>query len=262
MSSERHTGPYLAEKINAVIKDINPRRIAAIVSDSGANVNLARSLVKTDHKHIINLRCISHCLNLISKDIIKNEFADRLVKRANIITTFFKKSHLAHHQLSQIMEDKNITGGGLKTYVPTRWITTHEATESIVRLRIVLQEVYIELLNYFEIVFYFLIIFFLIFFFKKKILQNHSNVITNESVKAILRRRGYFEDTQALAETLKPIRIAIQALESKNTTMADCYIHLIKIAIAIKSLPSEDYRGFRNHCIKVFNERLVYLHNL
>jgi WD40 repeat protein len=35
-------------------------------------------------------------------------------------------------------------------------------------------------------------------------------------------------------------------------------IHLIKIAAAIKSLPSEDYRGFRNHCIKVFNERLVY----
>ncbi|CAG8666543.1 10313_t:CDS:2, partial [Diversispora eburnea] len=87
------------------------------------------------------------------------------------------------------------------------------------------------------------------------IIQSYSNEITNESVKTILKRHGYFEDTQVLAETLKPIRAAIQITESKDTTMADCYINLIKIASAIKDLSSEDYQDFRNHCIKVFNER-------
>ncbi|CAG8793487.1 17660_t:CDS:2, partial [Dentiscutata erythropus] len=87
------------------------------------------------------------------------------------------------------------------------------------------------------------------------IIQSYSNEITNESVKTILKRHGYFEDTQVLAETLKPIRAAIQITESKDTTMANCYINLIKIASAIKDLSSEDYQDFRNHCIKVFNER-------
>ncbi|CAH1769588.1 7493_t:CDS:2, partial [Entrophospora sp. SA101] len=60
----------------------------------------------------------------------------------------------------------------------------------------------------------------------------------------------------ALAETLKPIRAAIQELESSCVSLADCYISLIKIAAAFKQLPSDDYKGFRNHCIKVFNESI------
>ena len=60
---------------------------------------------------------------------------------------------------------------------------------------------------------------------------------------------------QALAQTLKPIRAAIQELETSSVTLADCYIHLIKIAAAFKQLPIEDYRGFRNHCIETFNRR-------
>ncbi|CAG8649149.1 3173_t:CDS:2, partial [Diversispora eburnea] len=139
-NANSHTGSYLASKIKEIMEKIGPRRIAAIVSDSGANINNARSLIKTEYKHIINLRCISHCLNLISKDIIKHQFADCLIRRANIVTTFFKKSHLAHHRISKLIEEKKIKGGGLKSYVSTRWITCHEATDSIVRLSDVLRE--------------------------------------------------------------------------------------------------------------------------
>jgi len=145
LSSNSHTRLYLASKIKEIMEKIGPHRITAIVSDSGANINNARSLIKAEYKHIINLRCISYCLNLISKDIIKHQFADRLIRRANIVITFFKRSHLAHHRLLQLIEEKKIKGGGLKSYVPTRWITCHEATDSIVRLSDVLREVCIKI---------------------------------------------------------------------------------------------------------------------
>jgi len=41
----------------------------------------------------MNIRCVAHCYNLISKDIIKHTFAERMVQRANKIVRFFKKSH-------------------------------------------------------------------------------------------------------------------------------------------------------------------------
>ena len=108
LSSNSHTGLYLASKIKEIMEKIGPRRVTAIVSDSGANINNASSLIKAEYKHIINLRCISHCLNLISKDIIKHQFADRLIRRANIVITFFKRSHLAHHRLLQLIEEKKL----------------------------------------------------------------------------------------------------------------------------------------------------------
>ncbi|CAJ0836722.1 11452_t:CDS:2 [Entrophospora sp. SA101] len=69
-----------------------------------------------------------------------------------------------------------------------------------------------------------------------------NNEISSDVVKKILQRRGFFDDMEALAQILKPIRTAIQELETTSITLADCYIHLIKIAAAFKGLPLEDYR--------------------
>ncbi|CAJ0764276.1 18411_t:CDS:2, partial [Entrophospora sp. SA101] len=67
-SSASHTGEFLAEEINKIIECIGPKKVAAIVSDNGANIAKARRIVTSKYKHIINVRCIAHCINLISKD--------------------------------------------------------------------------------------------------------------------------------------------------------------------------------------------------
>ena len=54
-----------------------------------------------------------------------------LVKRANIITKIFKHSTLASFQLEEAIKTKNIQGGGLKTYVKTKWTTVFKCTNSI-----------------------------------------------------------------------------------------------------------------------------------
>ncbi|CAJ0635420.1 5822_t:CDS:2 [Entrophospora sp. SA101] len=88
------------------------------------------------------------------------------------------------------------------------------------------------------------------------------NEISSDVVKKILQRRGFFDDMEALAQILKPIRTAIQELETTSITLADCYIHLIKIAAAFKGLPLEDYRSFRNCCMFMDDTYLLsfYLH--
>ncbi|CAB4399412.1 unnamed protein product [Rhizophagus irregularis] len=58
-----------------------------------------------------------------------------LVKRANILTRYFKNSTLASTWLKEAIDAKNIADGGLKTYIETRWMTVHECTSSVYRLK-------------------------------------------------------------------------------------------------------------------------------
>ena len=83
----------------------------------------------------------------------------------------------------------------------------------------------------------------------------YENEISNSSVKSILRKRGFFDDVRNLSEILKLIKDAILALKGKNTTLADCYLQLLKIVTYFKTISLVDYRQLKNSCIKVFNKR-------
>ena len=175
----------------------------------------------------MNVRCVAHCYNLISKDIIQHTFAERMIQRANRVVQFFKKSHKAAAILKEKIRQHGISDGGLKTYVETRWTTVHECVSSIVRLKSCLEE----------------------------IRDNHSEVVTTPAILTILHSRGFFHDMQHLSKVLFPIKNAILAVEATNSTLTDAYIYLIKIASSIQNLPTDEYKGFRNHCIRKFNHR-------
>ena len=113
------------------------------MSDNGSNVALARKIITEKYRNILNVRCIDHCFNLISKDVLKHPFARRMVLMANAISTFFKRSHQSNSIFKDLMKKYQIEGGGLKTYVETRWTTVYEAVDSIVRNKKVLEEVFI-----------------------------------------------------------------------------------------------------------------------
>lgn len=141
LSDQSHTAENLVQKIEEILNDIGVQKFSAIVTDSGSNINLARKIITQKYPHIINIRCMAHCLNLITKDFVKHAFATRILNWSNVITTYFKKSHLPQNLLEKKIKEKNIKGGGLKTYVSTRWTTAYEMLRSIIRLETCLKEV-------------------------------------------------------------------------------------------------------------------------
>jgi hypothetical protein len=55
---------------------------------------------------------------------------------------------------------------------------------------------------------------------------------------------------------LEPLRNTILLLERNSTTLADCFIMLIRLAVKINQIPHEiGTIGFKNHCIQAINER-------
>lgn len=90
-----HTGDFLAGKIEDILNKVGPEKFSAICSDNASNVKLARSIIVKKYPNIIDMRCISHCFNLIICDIMGYFFASKLIAKVNAITKFFKTSHLA-----------------------------------------------------------------------------------------------------------------------------------------------------------------------
>lgn len=69
-SGEHHTGDFIASEIKSIIDKIGSQKFKAIVTDNGSNVRLARELIVNEYPHILNLRCIAHFINLVTKSIL------------------------------------------------------------------------------------------------------------------------------------------------------------------------------------------------
>ncbi|CAB4411425.1 unnamed protein product [Rhizophagus irregularis] len=150
-----------------------------------------------------------------------------IVRCANILTKYFKNFTLGSSWLNEAIKSKNIEGRGLKTYVETRWTTVYKCVHSVWRLKDALQHV----------------------------LENHKHEISNQAIKTILKKQGFFDDIHVISDILKPIKEAILMLERTYITLADCYLYLLRIATFFKQMPMNDYRSLKNSCIKAFNKR-------
>lgn len=70
LSAVSHTSSVLENEIDRVLSSIGPKRFAAVVSDNASAIANARKHISDKYPHILNIRCIVHFVNLITKDIL------------------------------------------------------------------------------------------------------------------------------------------------------------------------------------------------
>ena len=95
LSDNSHTSEYFLETIKDVINSVGNEKFVAVVSDNIANVKKTRELIHEEFPFIQNVRCIAHCINLLAGDIVKHNFADRLLKKVNTFSFFFRNTTLS-----------------------------------------------------------------------------------------------------------------------------------------------------------------------
>ena len=75
----------LAKELEEIIEQIGVKRFSVIVSDAGANIQNAHKLIVEKYPNILNIRCIAHSINLISKDSICNTpFANKILTKCTV----------------------------------------------------------------------------------------------------------------------------------------------------------------------------------
>ena len=70
LSDVSHTAKTLESEIGKVLSEIGPERFSAVVTDNASAIANARKFISEKYPFILNTRCIAHCINLITKDII------------------------------------------------------------------------------------------------------------------------------------------------------------------------------------------------
>ena len=68
--------------------------------------------------------------------------------------------------------------------------------------------------------------------------------LLSSSALDILRGHAFFDDLHALSFTLRTLKKAIADLESRDCTLLDCFIGLVRLGAAIKKLPDTDHCTF------------------
>ena len=95
LSSNSHTGEFIAEKIQDILNRVGANKFSAIVSDNRSNVQKTREIVRNKYSSIEDVRYISHCINLMTCDIVKHPFTEKLLKKVNILATSFRNNMIA-----------------------------------------------------------------------------------------------------------------------------------------------------------------------
>ena len=134
-SQSSTTGEFLADQVSSVIENIGLEKFAAFVTDSGSNCRRAREIIEQNYPHVLNIRCAAHAINLIAADFSKIPKVSTFISELNKVVRFFKNSHVAHNELRDGLRNMKISGGGLRTYVKTRWGSLFDAVDSVIRAR-------------------------------------------------------------------------------------------------------------------------------
>ncbi|GES73407.1 ribonuclease H-like domain-containing protein [Rhizophagus clarus] len=209
-----------------VIEDVGKDKFIAVVSDGEAAIQSAKRRVTNKYPHIMPIRCIAHHINLVTKDIISIEWAKKTLQNCQKIVSFFHDVHRAGAILRNEIKN-SFSKGNLKSSVKTRWSTAWDVCESILR-----QENSI-----------------------KFILSEQPDIFVNAvKTKAIIQNRQFWHDVEQLKMILGPAKNAVKALELNTTTLADCFIELLKMAQAISAISFQNH-DFKQKCIAIFNKR-------
>ncbi|GES87803.1 ribonuclease H-like domain-containing protein [Rhizophagus clarus] len=89
----------------------------------------------------------------------------------------------------------------------------------------------------------------------KFILSEQPDIFVNAiKTKAIIQNRQFWHDVEQLKMILGPAKNVVKALELNTTTLADCFIELLKMAQAISAISFKNH-DFKQKCIAIFNKR-------
>ncbi|CAB5193535.1 unnamed protein product [Rhizophagus irregularis] len=205
-----HTGEYIAEQFDIVIKEIGISKIAAVITDNASNMKKAHSILQKDYPNIIFLGCFAHNINLLIKSVIELTLIKEIITPVQEIIKFFKRHHIENACLERLQIEK--IGKTIKFNLPviTRWGSHHICLQSFLASKKALQNVVFE-----ECV-------------RKSIPSSlNSKLIDTE---------GFWVDIEEICQLLEPFTKIIREFESNQPNLSLVYNRFTKLKNEIKQL--------------------------
>ncbi|PKC65270.1 hypothetical protein RhiirA1_461267 [Rhizophagus irregularis] len=141
----------------------------------------------------------------MSCDIVQHPFADKLLKKVNILTTFFRNNARAGAKFWELLNTMNIKGGVIMLYCKTRWMTAYKSIDDVLRA------------------------------------ANYSDLLTNDKIKPIICLWNFFNELKVLGFVLNLLYKTVLALERKEADLKFCNYCIEKINACFNEFDDNDY---------------------
>lgn len=213
-----HTGEFLAQQMTAVINDVGPHHINAICCDSAANQQNAVKRVQHRFPSIIGIKCTSHQLNLVIKDILTLPvFVDTLHKAVKL-AKWFRNHQFVHEALKiqqKVFYKKEIA---LSLPVPTRWQSNLDCVMALINSQKAFESV--VLIDTVETA-------------MSKAGPKHHKA---RNAMSLIKSQDFWKCLKSMADVIRPFVQLIISFESnvpKLSTLYGSYLWLFKTAIEL-----------------------------
>ncbi|XP_061108746.1 E3 SUMO-protein ligase ZBED1-like isoform X2 [Conger conger] len=117
-----HTGENIAAVLREVVFEWGlDLKDPVVVTDNASNMTVAARVAEMTH-----IQCFAHGLNLASQKALKLPSVAEILGRVRRVTTFFRRSTVASHQLKLKQELLQLPKHRLTTDVVTRWNSSYD----------------------------------------------------------------------------------------------------------------------------------------
>ncbi|CAH0400141.1 unnamed protein product [Chilo suppressalis] len=121
-ATQKDTAYFMSEKIINILTEVGPTKFVAVITDNAANMKAVWRIVTKKYTHITCVGCVSHCLNLMFKDVFKIAFFGDILENVIEIIKHIKKSHALLVLFEKCQTEKyGKISCKLKLYSETRW---------------------------------------------------------------------------------------------------------------------------------------------
>ncbi|KAF7372617.1 DUF659 domain-containing protein [Mycena venus] len=214
------------------------RNFIALTTDNPTTMQSFRRLFQKKFFWVLTFACFLHSCNTLIGEICSYPLMKKMVSKANRTVTFFNGLHYWGGQLKAEARRLNVTRG-LKKNCESRWyalillclsVRSHRQPLSITCLREDAQT--------------------------KK---NGLSPVATDVISIVLNTPGFWPLLDQLTRIAKPIVDAIGNCESRQTTLADCMLQLLRCArtMSTVSLEAGDDEGFLTHAKATFDRRFI-----
>ncbi|KAJ6459106.1 ribonuclease H-like domain-containing protein, partial [Mycena sanguinolenta] len=226
----------IAEKSLELMGAPEGRNLIALTTDNPTTMQSFRRKFQDKFFWVLIFACFLHSLNTLVGEICSYPLIKKIITKANRSVTFFNGSHYWGGQLKDEAKRLKITRG-LKKNCESRWYALVLLCVSVISHR---QPLSITCLREDA---------------QKK--TRGLSAVAPDVIQTILRTTEFWPLLAQLTRITKPIVDAIGNSESRQTTLADCMLELIRCARAMSKmeLEEDEDEGFLNHAKQTFDRR-------
>ncbi|CAG9840199.1 unnamed protein product [Diabrotica balteata] len=190
--AEKHTAEYITKLMVEVLEEYGPKKFFAIVTDNAKNMRKAVRQCEEMYPHLVSYGCLAHTLHLLCSDILKLSSIETHLSHIIHIVKTINQCQVLRAQFTEIRNEMKC-GVSLSLPVKTRWGSHVKCLQDLTKCKSVLQRLAIS---------------------PDKTIQDRIR-----SAKANLLDEGFWINSSALVELLKPITEAITRLEGDSSSI-------------------------------------------